>query len=195
MDEKYYKMQTNIYELLLRSYMDKYLFDSILKYKTKLLGKRPDGLENVDMALEHISVLVKSDMALRIWKGYFDGGKDACTVKSIKRYLFNTYHITPPVKDTDYIKKIEKPLRDARTNFIAHNLMDDDGRLPQISDLFKALEDIRKNFNSISLESIDWRVKPLEDAVVYKLCYCELLGFDLLLDELLEEDEENVLPK
>lgn len=61
--------------------------------------------------------------------------------------------------------------------------MSDDGRLLQIPDLVNALEDMRSLFNAVSLDSIDFRATPLTDEKIYGLCFYEMLGFEMMINE------------
>lgn len=184
-DEEYYQRQSNIYSLLFQAYMDKYILDSVDFFKTNLPKERTADFGNTILVMAHICELAKNDFALTIWKVFYDNGGDANTVKGINGYLFRKYGIKYKLVETENIKKIRPLLYSARKNFIAHNLMDDSGRLLQISDLVNALQDIRSLFNAVSLKSIDYRVRLLTDAQVNSLSFYEKMGFDLMIHNFL----------
>lgn len=114
------------------------------------------------------------------WQKY-DDSDDANTIKKLNRYLFAHYKIKYKIIETENVKKIRPLIRRARHGFIAHNLMEDSGRILQIQDLLNALEDIRVYFNDLSIEALDYRVSALTDAQVYSLSFYEKMGLDLML--------------
>ena len=67
----------------------------------------------------------------------------------------------------------------ARTGFIAHNLMNDAGRVLQTNDLFNALEDIRSIFNELCIPGLDSRVEPITNSEIFSMQFYEKVGFDL----------------
>ncbi len=181
LDEEYYKRQSNIYSLLFRAYLDKYFLDSVDYFKSNIPGERSAEINNAIFVVSHICELTKNDLALTLWKAFYDDSNDANTVKKMNRYLFDHYGFKYKVIETENIKKIRPLIKAARHGFIAHNLMDDTGRTLQITDLLNALEDVRTIFNDLSLKTIDYRVDPLTDAQTYSISFYEKMGFDPLL--------------
>lgn len=180
-DEEYYERQSNIYSLLFRAYLDKFFLDSVDYFKSNIPAERSAEINNAVFAVSHICELTKNDLALTLWKAFYDDSNDANTVKKMNRYLFGHYGFKYKVIETENIKKIRPLLKAARHGFIAHNLMDDTGRTLQITDLSNALEDVRTIFNDLTLKTIDYRVDPLTDAQTYSISFYEKMGFDPLL--------------
>jgi len=188
-DDNYYKKYDNIHSLLFKAYTDKYILQSIDSIKSKLPQEANDITHRMVFVLAHICELVKSDLALTIWKVFYDNGNDANTVKSLNRYLFATYKYKYKIIETDNIKKIRPTINDARTGFIAHNLMDDTGRVLQTSDLFNALEDIRIIYNNLCIKDYDSRVEPLSNAELLHMIFAEKGGFDFPIMQILNSFE------
>lgn len=180
-DEEYYQRQSNIGALLIQAYLDKYILDSIDEFKLSISKETPPGIGNTIFMIAHICDLTKRDLALTLWKVFYDDSTDANTIKKLNRYLFAHYKIKYKIIETENVKKIRPLIIRARHGFIAHNLMEDSGRVLQILDLLNALEDIRLYFNDLSLETIDYRVSALTDAQVYSLSFYEKMGLDLML--------------
>ena len=180
-DKDYYNRQSNIYSLLFQAYLDKNFLDSVDRFKSNLPKETTSEINNTIFVVAHICELAKRDLALTLWKAFYDDSNDANTVKKLNRYLFEHYGLKNKVVETENIKKIRPLIKAARHGFIAHNLMDDTGRTLQISDLLNALEDVRTIFNDLSLKTIDYRVYPLTDEQTYSISFYEKMGFDPLL--------------
>ena len=199
-DEEYYQRQSNIYSLLFQAYLDKYLLESVDYFKANLPKETNSEINNTVFVVAHFCDLAKRDLALTLWKVFYDNSKDANTVKNLNRYLFEQHRFKYKVVETENIKKIRPLIIAARNGFIAHNLMDDTGRILQISDMLDALEDVRSIFNVLSLKTFDSRVKPLTDSQTYSISFYEKMGFNPLLMSVLrdttnaieEGDESNV---
>lgn len=181
LDEEYYQRQLNIYSLLFQAYLDKYVLDSVDYFKSNLLNENTADNGNAIFVIAHICDLAKRDFALTLWKVFYDDGNDANTVKKMNRYLHDNYGLKYKIAETENIKKIRTQIKDARHGFIAHNLMNDAGRKLKVSDLFSALEDVRKIFNDLSLKTIDNRATALSDVQIYSISYYEKMGLDQLL--------------
>ena len=179
-DEEYYQRQSNIGALLLQAYLDKYILESIDEFKLSISKETPSGIGNTIFMIAHICDLTKRDLALTLWKVFYDNSDDANTIKKLNRYLFAHYKIKYKIVETENVKKIRPLISRARHGFIAHNLMEDSGRVLQIQDLLNALEDIRVYFNNLSMEALDYRVSALTDARVYSLSFYEKMGLDLM---------------
>ena len=179
-DEEYYQRQSNIGALLLQAYLDKYILESIDEFKLSISKETPSGIGNTIFMIAHICDLTKRDLALTLWKVFYDDSDDANTIKKLNRYLFAHYKIKYKIVETENVKKIRPLISRARHGFIAHNLMEDSGRVLQIQDLLNALEDIRVYFNNLSMEALDYRVSALTDARVYSLSFYEKMGLDLM---------------
>ena len=179
-DEEYYQRQSNIGALLLQAYLDKYILESIDEFKLSISKETPSGIGNTIFMIAHICDLTKRDLALTLWKVFYDDSDDANTIKKLNRYLFAHYKIKYKIVETENVKKIRPLISRARHGFIAHNLMEDSGRVLQIQDLLNALEDIRVYFNNLSMEALDYRVSTLTDARVYSLSFYEKMGLDLM---------------
>lgn len=188
-DEEYYQRQSNIRSLLIQAYLDKYILDSIDEFKLSVSKEASSGIGNTIFVIAHICDLTKRDLALTLWKVFYDDSDDANTIKRLKRYLFAHYRIKYRIRETENVKKIRPLIRRARHGFIAHNLMEDSGRVLQIQDLLNALEDIRLYFNDLSMEALDYRVSALTDAQVYSLSFFEKMGLDLMLQGYLNSIE------
>ena len=188
-DGEYYKRQSNIYSLLFQAYLDKYFLDSVDYFKANLPKERTAEINNTVFVIAHICELAKKDMALTLWKVFYDDSPDANTVKALNRYLYAKYNIKHKLVETERIKKIRALIIAARHGFIAHNLLDDRGRALQISDLVNALQDIRTLFNDVSLRTIDDRAHPLTDAQIYSISFYEKVGFDLMFQGILQTPE------
>ena len=191
-DEEYYKKQSNIYSLLFQAYMDKYFLESVEHFKANIPPKTTGLINNAIFVVAHICELAKKDLALTLWKTYYDDSGDANTVKQLNRYLFMNHQIKYKIVETENIKRIRSTLSSLRHGFIAHNLMDNDGRELQVMDIISALEDIRKIFNDLCFNTIDSRVFQFVDEKVYSISFYEKLGLDPLLTSVfhLQDDIE-----
>lgn len=188
-NDEYKNWHTNIYSLLFQAYLDKYLLDSIEKFKTDLSETRASHTNNAIFIIAHICNLTKMDLALIIWKIYYDNGNDAKTIKNLNSYLYKNHGIKYKIIETESIKKIRCPIKSARHGFIAHNLMRDEGRDLKIQDLLDVLEDIRIIFNALTLKSIDERVNFFTDEKTFILSFCEKTGFDPMLQNIIHRNK------
>ena len=92
-DEEYYQRQSNIGALLLQAYLDKYILESIDEFKLSISKETPSGIGNTIFMIAHICDLTKRDLALTLWKVFYDDSDDANTIKKLNRYLFAHYKI------------------------------------------------------------------------------------------------------
>lgn len=104
-DEEYYQRYTNIYSLLFQAYMDKCVLDSANHLRENVLKRSIQELGNTIMVIDHVRELTKKDLTLVLWKIFFDDGRDANTVKSIKRYLSAKYDYKVKSKKQKTLKR------------------------------------------------------------------------------------------
>lgn len=71
-DEEYYERQSNIYSLLFRAYLDKFFLDSVDYFKSNIPAERSAEINNAVFAVSHICELTKNDLALTLWKAFYD---------------------------------------------------------------------------------------------------------------------------
>ena len=100
-DDEYYRKQLNIYSLLVQAYMDKYILESVDYFKINLPKECTDELGNTILVIAHICDLAKTDLALTLWKVFYDNSDDANTIKRLNRYLYNHYGIKYKIKETE----------------------------------------------------------------------------------------------
>lgn len=188
-DKEYFKRQSNIYALLFEAYLDKAFLDSVEMYKEEIPTEITEEIKDATFVLSHICELAKRDMALSLWKIYYDDSDDANTLKRLNRYLYSNYRVRYKIVETDNIKNARSILKKARNGFIAHNLMDDTGRVLQIADLFAAMQDIRCIFNDLCFKEVDSRAKELTDFDISSIVFCEKKGFNPMIMSALTQNQ------
>lgn len=190
-DEEYYNRYVSLSYLILRAYLDVFFLDSIGNFKDSLPEKPEPTTPNPIIAVAHICELTKTDLALNLWKVFYDNNPKAITVKKLKDYLFRSCGWKVVKRDSPSIKKIESTIKTARNTFIAHNSVSPNGYDLRVDDLRAALDDIRAYFNELCSSDIDDRVNPLTDSLIYSLSFYEKLGFDVMLLRNLQQSSPN----
>ena len=136
-DEEYYKRINNIYSLLVKAYMDKYILESIEHFKKEKQDKQEKNsffYNNTVFTLIHICELAKADLALELWKMYYDNKAQANTIKQLKNYLNSEYKLRLYPKMAKFIEdkiKIEKWAPDVIIGYMkTHGYFSKDGFCP-----------------------------------------------------------------
>ena len=184
-DEEYYQRHINIKALLYQAYCDKFFIESVDSFYSRSSEINSYVIPWAQRSISHICELAKRDLALTIYKIYFDNGKDTYTIKDLNSYLHSRYEESIKLEEKNNIEKLRLTIKDARNNYIAHDLTNVYKPVLIISDLFNALEDIRTLFNKLSIELYDSRVKPLTDTDVFLASVTEKAGWDFMTNTFL----------
>lgn len=167
---------TGILELLISGYYDAFMLQAIDEI-------RPESKDYVGVSfkmLRHISELLKRDLALVIWRIYFDSDSKANTVRQLNGYLRKNGVETHQRLSLSN-KSLEKELDEARNSFLAHNDAKKSNVSIEIADLNTALDEIRLMLNGLCFPEIDSGVFQLTDQMKYKLSFEAKVGFGLLI--------------
>ena len=114
--------------------------------------------------IKYLCESAKIDLALSIWKIYFDTDKDANTVKHLESFLRrNGYQIKGNTKLSSRSKKIEYKLNRMRNTYLAHLDKDQSQISIKIADLESVFLEIVEMVNSLCDKSIDDRVQPISE--------------------------------
>ena len=189
-DEEYYKRYINLFNLIRQAYLDEYFLNSIENFKDDLPHEINWDVHSYVFVVSHICELVKRDLALTLWKIFYDDNGKANTLKGLKKYLFTQYQKQIKYKETANIRNIRTQISAARNSFIAHNTLANTTLSLQCVDLINALHDIRLFFNMLCLPDIDSRVKPISETQIYNISFQEKFGFERMLKNALQQRKD-----
>lgn len=149
LDKQLFRNYNELYALILCCYKD----ISILKAYEKLQKENKDLYDMVPHISNHFVVLVQKDLALTLWKIYYDIDSNANTVpkfrNAINELLRNKGCGSKQVKQEKINSNISNTLGTMRRKFLAHADMKRNGSKIDICELKDLLDKICKEFNKI----------------------------------------------
>lgn len=149
LDNQLFRNYNELCNLILCCYKD----ISILEAYEELQNKKNDMYKIVHQVSNHFIVLVQKDLALTLWKIYYDTDPNANTVpkfrNTINKLLRDNDCECKQVKSENINKSIENKLKMLRRQFLAHvDMKRNDSRI-DICELKELLDAIRKDFNRV----------------------------------------------
>lgn len=163
LEEQLYRNYNELYSLISQCYKDISMLDGYKELQTK----RSELYNNVPNISNHIVRLLQKDLALTIWKIYFDTNPKANTIPKFRNYINNELR-----KSGNEYKQIKKEKLDndstdklvsMRKQVLAH--IDEtrkDSRI-EISDLKNILDAICKEFNNVCNVVADERIIEISE--------------------------------
>lgn len=155
---------------------------SILKAFEKLQNEKIDLYNMVPHISNHFVVLVQKDLALTLWKIYYDTDSKANTVpkfrNTINKLLRDSGCEGKQVKQEKINKSIEDKLKAVRRQFLAHvDMKRNDSRI-EICELKELLDIICREFNRVCDVIDDDKISQISEINIRwqdMNCYVELL--------------------
>ena len=149
LDKQLYRNYNELYELILCCYKD----ISILKAYEELQKEKKELYNMFPRISNHFVLLVQKDLALTLWKIYYDTDSNANTVpkfrNTINKLLRDSGCECKQVKQEKINKSTENKLKALRRQFLAHvDMKRNNGRI-EICDLKDLLDTICREFNRI----------------------------------------------
>ncbi len=177
-NEEYFKRYTGLYNLILKSYVDKYLLEAIKIYNYNMKQGKATLTKNGFYILDHICELIKCDLALIIWKIYIDNNPKANTIQHLNTFVHKegkgkrvSMSLAPQYGlICDNIKQV-------RSTFLAHDDLQQKGNPIKMEDLFDILDELREKFNVLCDEMIDDRVRPITKGDVGAISLKSFISF------------------
>ena len=149
LDKQLFRNYNELYELILCCYKD----ISILKAYEELQNEKKDLYNMFPHISNHFVVLVQKDLALTLWKIYYDTDSNANTVpklrNTINKLLRDSGFEGKQVKQEKINKSIEDKLKALRRQFLAHVDMGRSDRRIEICDLKTMLDTICRELNRV----------------------------------------------
>jgi len=183
--DEYYSLCEELYHLILKAYIDKALLEaiemnnSVIKQSLMVMERRSFNV------LGHICELIKSDLALTIWKVYFDNDGKAGTLKKLSRLLRNSFNTAT---DNNHFAKLSKKysgiqleLNILRNEFLSHNDQRKSGAKIELSDLYSVLDELKEMYNSLCDTSVDKRVRKITPQDTGAISFNSVLGFTQII--------------
>lgn len=149
LEEQLYRNYNELYSLISQCYKDISMLDGYKKLQTK----RTELYNMVPNISNHVVRLLQKDLALTIWKIYFDINPNANTIpkfrNDINNELRNSGNEHKQVKKEKLDDGSTSKLISMRKQFLAHaDMTRNDSRI-EISDLKDILDTICKEFNNV----------------------------------------------
>ena len=163
LDEQLYRNYNELYSLIIQCYKDV----SILKVYMELQAKECEVYSMTPNVTNHIVKATQMELALTLWKMYFDNDSKANTIPKFRNSIngkLHTYGIKGQRINRSKIKKeIEDNLNLLRRQFLAHADMTRSDNRIEMSDLFNLLDVMYKEFNCICSVIDDDRVSGISE--------------------------------
>lgn len=163
LDNQTYRNYNELYDMILQCYRN----ISILNVYKELQTEKTETYNMYSNISNHLIRLVQKDLALTIWKMYFDTNTKANTIPKFRNTInkrlreFDNGHkkIYKSKFNADTIKKLEC----MRMKFLAHTDMTRSNNRIEISDLMEILDTMCNEFNNICSVIEDERVNGITD--------------------------------
>lgn len=163
MEEQLCRNYNELYSLILQCYKDISILDGYKKLQTK----RTELYNMVPNISNHIVRLIQKDLALTIWKIYFDTNPNANTIPKfrniINNQLRNSGNECKQVKKEKLDEDFTSKLVSMRKQFLAHADMTRNDSKIEISDLKGVLDAICKEFNNVCSVVDDERITGISE--------------------------------
>lgn len=149
LDEQLFRNYNELYTLI----SDCYKYSSILKAYEKMQKEKSDLYNRVPHISNYFVLLVQKDLALTLWKIYYDTDPNANTVpkfrNTINELLRDSGYNDKCVKREKINKSIEDKLTPLRKKYLAHvDMKRNDNRI-EICELVELLNAICRDFNRV----------------------------------------------
>lgn len=178
LENQLFRNYNELFELILCCYKD----ISILKAYEKLQKEKSDLYNMVSHISNHFVLLVQKDLALTLWKIYYDTDSNANTVpkfrNAINKLLRDSSCECKQVKQEKINKSTEDKLKMLRRQFLAHVDMKRNNNRIEICELKELLDTICREFNNVCDVVDDDRIDNISEINIGwqdMNCYAELL--------------------
>ena len=149
LDKQLFRNYNELYELILCCYKD----ISVLKAYEKLQNEKIDSYNIVSHISNHFVLLTQKDLALTLWKIYYDTDPNANTIPKfrnvINKLLRDSDCECKQVKQEKINKNTEDKLKMLRRQFLAHVDMERNNNRIEICELKELLDVICREFNRV----------------------------------------------
>lgn len=178
LEQQLFRNYNELYELILCCYKD----ISILNAYEKLQKEKNDLYNETSHVSNHFIVLVQKDLALTLWKIYYDINPKANTVpkfrNAINKLLIDGDSESKTIKNEKTNRNIENKLKMMRREFLAHTDMERNSSKIEICELKELLDSICNEFNRVCDVIDDDRIVNVSEMNIGlqdMTCYPELL--------------------
>lgn len=179
LDKQLFRNYNELYELILCCYKD----ISVLKAYEKLQNEKIDSYNMVSHISNHFVLLTQKDLALTLWKIYYDTDPNANTIPKfrnvINKLLRDSDCECKQVKQEKINKNTEDKLKMLRRQFLAHVDMERNNNRIEICELKELLDVICREFNRVCDVIDDDKIDNISEINIGwqdMICYTELLA-------------------
>lgn len=131
--------------------------------------------------LSHLSMILKSDLCLTIWKTYLDQHQNSNTLQHLRNFIEEHYPAYKVEKRQISLPSETAQIRNdictMRKEFLAHNDITKSGIYIDTDEMIGLLHMIRNRFNLLCIPKIDRTVMPLTDRELNALGVTMNFGF------------------
>ena len=180
-NEEYRRLYMELYDLLDRAYMDRYMLEELLNYREVVIQQTHEIKTRADYVLRHTFHVLKEDLCLTLWKVYFDTDKRAHTIKKMPHYLVQTAQKRCNSKLSKEMAAYKSIIDTIRKQGLAHNDKDKSEAFVELHVLFQILDEIRSLFADMYDRSIDSTVFQMDDNHLRALKHYCSEGLKLML--------------
>jgi len=162
-NEEYRRLYMELYELLDRAYMDRYMLEEMLNYNESIRQQKNGIKTRAYYVLGHTFRVLKEDLCLTLWKVYYDTDSRAHTIRKMAYYLHDAAQKNCESKISKEMEVYKSAIDTIRKQGLAHNDKDKSQTYIDLKVLFQILDEIRMLFVSMYDRSIDTGVPRMDD--------------------------------
>lgn len=154
-NKEYRQLYWDLYNLLDRAYMDRYMLEEILLYNESIKNQKNAAKTRAYRVLGHTFRVLKEDLCLTLWKVYFDPDRKAHTIRKMAHYLHATTRKSCKSKLSKEMSAYEPTICTIRKQGLAHNDKEKSEATVDLQVLFQILDEVSVLFSDMYDKSID----------------------------------------
>lgn len=154
-NEEYRQMYWNLFDLLQKAYMDRYLLEELSKYNEEIKQHENAYKTYSYSVIGHLFILLKNDLCLTLWKIYFDNDGDALTISKLNQHLRQITGENYESKISKHLRIYDKAIDTVRDQYLAHNDKEKENVRVKLSDLYAIMDEICILLNGMCKRDVD----------------------------------------
>ncbi len=182
-NEEYFHRYQELKNLIFQGLVDFLILQNMETYNKVVNDEKKALPSSSFIILKHFCDLVKKDYALVVCK-LFDSDSNANTIESFKQFVFRNFDLRCTKRISPDSKRfINNDLRPLRNRSIAHNDIQKNGLIVDVSPLKSILLELIDMLNDMCYSDKDDRVEPIKQTEIDALSYRIKIGSLYLIEK------------